>query len=234
MTSHPLHNVKAEVGHEVSSEFVVNTKEIVTESIIDVVNERCTIDNTQIDGFYACKEGAVAEILCKSSAEPGTNRMIMDHDESHEPLRRRRMDEERRLIEELREYVRKEIEFLDEIRRCMEAEMANADIQISNEDHRNGFTDFKETLGLYAEQERKQGVRRTYMLADAKVVENQEVEEDLLDLDYEDYSHLVEENRSWNFPFLSDLAGTSRRCNGIKDDQHGRMNSDAPKERVHG
>ncbi|KAK5981647.1 hypothetical protein GCK32_020078 [Trichostrongylus colubriformis] len=44
------------------------------------------------------------------------------------------------------EYVRKEIEFLDEIRRCMETEMTNADIQISNEDHKNGFTDFKETL----------------------------------------------------------------------------------------
>ncbi|KAK5986434.1 hypothetical protein GCK32_014593 [Trichostrongylus colubriformis] len=80
MTSHPLHNVIAEVGHGVSSEIVMTTKEIVTESITDVVNERCTIDNTQIDGCYACKQGAVAEVLCKSSAEPVTAEIECDSD----------------------------------------------------------------------------------------------------------------------------------------------------------
>ncbi|KAK6025537.1 hypothetical protein OSTOST_08561 [Ostertagia ostertagi] len=44
------------------------------------------------------------------------------------------------------DYIRKEIEFLDEILKCMENEMKHAEIQIGNEDHKNGFTELKEAV----------------------------------------------------------------------------------------
>ncbi|RCN34190.1 hypothetical protein ANCCAN_19965 [Ancylostoma caninum] len=69
---HPRYAVTAQVDQGVSAELILNMKELIDESITDVLNDDCTVDDTHIVGCYRCTKGATAEVRCISATQPIT------------------------------------------------------------------------------------------------------------------------------------------------------------------
>ncbi|EPB66646.1 hypothetical protein ANCCEY_14263 [Ancylostoma ceylanicum] len=63
---HPTHTVMAQIDKDVSAEVIVNIKETVDTTIVDVTDEVCNIEDTLIYGCYRCVKGATATVSCST------------------------------------------------------------------------------------------------------------------------------------------------------------------------
>ncbi|VDL64547.1 unnamed protein product [Nippostrongylus brasiliensis] len=64
---HPRHGVMTKINQDVSAEIIVNVKEAIDDSITEVTDDICTIENTHLVGCYQCSKGATTAVKCTST-----------------------------------------------------------------------------------------------------------------------------------------------------------------------
>ncbi|KAK6751721.1 hypothetical protein RB195_003250 [Necator americanus] len=66
-TPHPLHGVIARADEDISTKIILILKESIDNSIREVRDDFCTVENTYLNGCYQCSKGATATVTCKST-----------------------------------------------------------------------------------------------------------------------------------------------------------------------
>ncbi|KAK6756360.1 hypothetical protein RB195_014647 [Necator americanus] len=61
-------NVMAQINQGISVDIIINIKETIEDTIVDITDEICEVDNTFIYGCYRCNRGASANVTCSSSS----------------------------------------------------------------------------------------------------------------------------------------------------------------------
>ncbi|VDL87421.1 unnamed protein product [Nippostrongylus brasiliensis] len=70
--AHPRHGVMTKINQDVSAEIIVNVKEAIDDSITEVTDDICTIENTHLVGCYQCSKGATTAVKCTSTFQAVT------------------------------------------------------------------------------------------------------------------------------------------------------------------